>query len=83
MTKPLPPRAQARPVTLETHGIQRQDDYAWLRADNWQDVMRDGRDVLDDDIEAYLDAENAYQDAMMAPTKELQETLFAEMRGRI
>ncbi|MBD8874804.1 S9 family peptidase [Roseibium polysiphoniae] len=83
MTKPLPPRAQARPVTLETHGIHRQDDYAWLRADNWQDVMRDGRDVLDDDIEAYLDAENAYQDAMMAPTKELQDTLFAEMRGRI
>lgn len=83
MTKPLPPRAQTRPVTLETHGIQRQDDYAWLRADNWQDVMRDGRDVLDDDIEAYLDAENAYQDAMMAPTKELQDTLFAEMRGRI
>ncbi|WP_153769837.1 S9 family peptidase [Labrenzia sp. CE80] len=83
MTKPLPPRAQARPVTLETHGIQRTDDYAWLRADNWQDVMRDGRDVLDDDIEAYLDAENAYQDTMMAPTKELQDALFAEMRGRI
>ena len=83
MTKPLPPRAEARPVTIETHGISRQDDYAWLRADNWQDVMRDGRASLADDIEAYLDAENAYQDAIMAPTKELQDTLFAEMRGRI
>ncbi|WP_417693336.1 S9 family peptidase [Roseibium sp.] len=80
---PLPPRAEARPITIETHGITRQDDYAWLRADNWQEVMRDGRDVLADDIEAYLDAENAYQDAIMAPTEDLQEKLFAEMRGRI
>ena len=78
----LPPRAEARPVTLETHGISRQDDYGWLRADNWQEVMKDPS-VLADDIRTYLEAENAYQDEQMAPTKQLQETLFAEMRGRI
>ncbi|GAA0772773.1 S9 family peptidase [Roseibium denhamense] len=39
--------------------------------------------VLDDDIRAYLEAENAYQDAQMSATKPLQEQLFAEMRGRI
>ena len=84
MTNKLtPPRADARSLTFETHGLKRQDDYAWLRADNWQEVMRDGRAALDDDIEAYLDAENAYQDAIMAPTKELQDKLFGEMRGRI
>jgi len=82
MTKPTPPRAEARPVTLENHGIRRTDEYAWLRADNWQDVMRDP-DVLDADIRAYLEAENDYQKEMMAPTEALQETLFAEMRGRI
>ncbi len=81
-TDPIAPRAEARPLTLETHGISRQDDYAWLRADNWQEVMRDPA-VLDADIRSYLEAENAYQDAIMAPTKELQETLFTEMRGRI
>jgi len=79
----FPPRADARPTTQETHGISRQDDYGWLRAENWQDVMRDGRKALASDIEAYLDAENAYQDAQMAPTAELQDKLFAEMRGRI
>jgi oligopeptidase B len=78
----FPPRAEARPETLETHGISRQDDYGWLRADNWQDVMRDPS-VLDADIRTYLEAENAYQDAQMEPTRELQEKLFAEMRGRI
>jgi oligopeptidase B len=78
----LPPRAEARPVTLTTHGFTRQDDYAWLRADNWQEVMRDPS-VLADDIRAYLEAENAYLEAQMTPTKALQDTLFAEMKGRI
>ncbi|NKX66214.1 S9 family peptidase [Labrenzia sp. 5N] len=78
----LPPRAAARPLTLETHGITRQDDFAWLRADNWQEVMKDPS-VLDADIRSYLEAENAYHEAQMAPTKTLQEKLFAEMRGRI
>ncbi|WP_073010967.1 S9 family peptidase [Roseibium suaedae] len=83
MTKLTPPSAEARPLLLETHGKTRQDDYAWLRAENWQEVMRDGREALSPDIAAYLDAENAYQEAIMAPTGALQETLFAEMRGRI
>jgi len=78
----FPPRAEARPVTHETHGKTRQDDYGWLRAENWQEVMRDPS-VLDADIRAYLEAENAYQEARMEPTKELQDTLFSEMRGRI
>ncbi len=78
----LPPRAEARPIQIETHGITRQDAYSWLRADNWQEVMKDPS-VLDADIRAYLEAENAYHEAQMAPTKALQETLFSEMRGRI
>ncbi|WP_395174073.1 S9 family peptidase [Roseibium alexandrii] len=78
----LPPRAEARPVQIETHGIARHDAYSWLRADNWQEVMKDPS-VLDADIRAYLEAENAYHEAQMAPTKALQETLFSEMRGRI
>ncbi len=78
----LPPRAEARPLTHEIHGVSRQDDYGWLRADNWQEVMRDP-DVLDGDIRAYLEAENAYQEERMKPTEALQEALFAEMRGRI
>lgn len=79
---PTPPRADARPVTLEINGFKRQDDYAWLRAENWQEVMRDPS-VLADDIRLYLEAENAYQSAVMAPTEALQEELYKEMRGRI
>ena len=69
--RPSPPTAPARPVQLEAHGHVRTDPYYWLRE-------RDDPEVL-----AYLEAENAYTEAMMAHTAELQETLFQEIRGRI
>jgi oligopeptidase B len=60
------------------HGIVSDDPYAWLRADNWQEVMRDPS-VLDGAIRDYLEAENAYTAARMADTEALQATLFEEM----
>lgn len=76
------PVAEKRPLELSQHGITRIDDYAWLRADNWKQVMREP-DALDKDIRAHLEAENTYQQALMADTEVLQKRLVAEMRGRI
>jgi oligopeptidase B len=76
------PRAARRPLTAFHHGIERVDDYAWLRAANWQAVMRDPA-LLDPAIRAHLEAENAYTKAIMADTEGLQKQLFAEMKGRI
>ncbi|MEM9206979.1 MAG: hypothetical protein AAGA88_11690, partial [Pseudomonadota bacterium] len=58
----FPPRAEKRSVTNTRHGITRTDDYAWLRADNWQEVMRDPS-LLADDIRDFLEAENAFLEA--------------------
>lgn len=77
-----PPLAERRPSSDTHHGITRADDYAWMRADNWQEVFKDSG-ALDEAIRNHLEAENAYQAAMMAGTESLQETLVAEMRGRI
>jgi oligopeptidase B len=79
---PQAPRAQRRPAVSTRHGITLTDDYAWLRAENWREVMRDPA-VLDGEIKSYLDAENAYTKAAFAHTEKLQEELFAEMKGRI
>ena len=76
------PCAARRPVNSIHHGIARVDDYAWLRASNWQAVIRDPA-LLDPEIKAYLEAENAYAKAMLADTEALQANLFAEMKGRI
>ena len=79
---PSPPAAAKKPVTDTRHGITRTDDYAWLRADNWQQMFKD-TSILDPEIRSYLEAENAYMEAAMADTKALQSQLFAEMKGRI
>ncbi|MGE3529000.1 MAG: S9 family peptidase, partial [Methyloceanibacter sp.] len=76
------PCAARHPVTSTHHGIARLDDYAWLRDANWQAVIRDPA-RLDPAIRSYLEAENAYLDAMLADTEPLQAKLFAEMKGRI
>ena len=76
------PRRKKKPVTLEAHGRKRVDEYHWMRANNWQQVMREP-DTLPADIRSHLDAENAYADVLMADTEGLQEALFKEMRGRI
>ncbi|PTW55776.1 oligopeptidase B [Breoghania corrubedonensis] len=78
----MPPRAEKRLSAAVHHGITKSDDYAWLRADNWQEVMRDPG-LLAADIRSYLEAENAYTDTAMTDTQALQETLFEELRGRI
>ena len=58
------------------------DDYAWIRADNWREVLRDPS-RLPRDIRALLEAENTYADALLAPTIGLQKELKREMRARL
>ncbi|HTZ67895.1 MAG TPA: S9 family peptidase, partial [Roseiarcus sp.] len=79
---PAPPRAEVRPTILSAHGVSWVDDYVWMRADNWREVLRDPS-RLDRDIRAVLDAENAYADAVLAPTLGLQKELRREMRARL
>ena len=66
-----PPTAEVRPVTLEKHGDTRIDNYFWLRE-------RENPEVI-----AYLEAENAYTDSILARTGDLQDSIFEEIKGRI
>ncbi|GAM98722.1 protease II [alpha proteobacterium U9-1i] len=76
-----PPVARREPFTFEQLGRTRVDDYAWMRDENYQDVMRDPS-LLRADIREHLESENAYMRGMLHSTKALQETIFQEMRGR-
>jgi oligopeptidase B len=79
---PTPPLAEKRPVSETWHGHLKVDDYKWLKAENWQQVMHTPS-LLPLDIRAYLDAENAYTKAIMADSEALQARLFDELKGRI
>jgi len=82
VSPPDEPQAEQRPLALSLHGTQLTDEFAWLKAANWREVMRDPQQ-LDPAIRAYLEAENDYCDRVLVDTTALQETLFAEMKGRI
>ena len=69
-----PARASGRkqvPKTTEIHGYKLVDDYFWLR------------DKQNPEVKAYLDAENAYADAVMKPTEPFQKHLYDELLSRI
>jgi len=69
-----PPVAAKKPHQVKApFGASREDEYYWLRDDT-----RKNPEML-----AYLKAENAYADAVMAPTKPVQEALYKEIVGRI
>ncbi|MDR6952747.1 oligopeptidase B [Ancylobacter sp. 3268] len=74
--------ASHAPLLRQFHGETLVDPFAWLRADNWREVMRDPS-VLAPDIRAHLEAENRAADAWFAPHAPLCRTLVKEMRGRI
>ncbi len=77
-----PPDVAKLPLTATWHGVDLVDEYAWLRAENWQAVMQDPTQ-LPADIRAYLEAENAYTNERLAGQAPLAERLFQEMKGRI
>ena len=74
---PVPDAVVAAPVAKKIPSSRQffnhtlRDDYAWLREKESAEVI------------AYLEAENAYTDAWMATTKELQKKLYSEMLSHI
>ncbi len=76
------PKAEKRPHTQTRFGVEWTDDYAWMRDDNWQTVMREPS-ALDAAIRTHLEAENRYTEDALAPLTALKDDVFAEMKGRL
>jgi oligopeptidase B len=68
---PAPPVAKKVPKTTEINGHTLVDNYYWLR------------DKKNPEVKAYLEAENAYTNAVMKTTEGLQKKLYDEMLSRI
>ncbi|CAD6338164.1 unnamed protein product [Miscanthus lutarioriparius] len=68
-----PPVAKKVPRQLVEHGDVRVDNYYWLRDDSRSDP----------DVLAHLRAENDYTAAVMSDVKQLEDEIYAQIRGRI
>ncbi len=73
---PAPPIAKKVPTETVVHGDRLVDDYAWLRDRAYPEVK-------DPEVIAYLQAENAYLDEVLAPQRGLRDALFEELKARI
>lgn len=82
LSQDLPPKADKVPHVLTAHGVQRQDEYFWMRLTEEQ-RQRKEPDAHTGRVVAHLEAENRYCEAVLAPVHELQEHLFTEMKARI
>jgi oligopeptidase B len=68
---PKPPVAKKVPHVTEVNGHKMVDNYFWLR------------DKPNPEVRAYLEAENAYTDAVMKPAEGFQKKLYEEMLSRV
>ena len=75
-SRPIPPVAPRRPMSRTSHGVTLTDPYAWLRDPGYPSVT-------DPEVLAYLRAENAYADAVLAADRPLVGQIFAEMKARL
>jgi oligopeptidase B len=66
-----PPVARPEPKHTPLHGVVLEDNYAWLREKESPEVI------------AYLEAENAYAESIMAPLASLRDQLYNEMLSHI
>ncbi|XP_057526456.1 uncharacterized protein LOC130805689 isoform X1 [Amaranthus tricolor] len=69
----FPPVAKKEKHEMELFGDVRVDDYYWLRDDSRSNPL----------VLSHLQAENSYTDFIMSGTKQFEEKLYREIRGRI
>lgn len=68
---PTPPIARKHHTETQIHGVPLADDYAWLR------------DKENQDVTSYLEAENAFAEAVMAPLAGVREEIYKEMLSHV
>ncbi|GMA16240.1 S9 family peptidase [Deinococcus metallilatus] len=68
-----PPRATKKHLTHELHGEPRPDDYHWLKTQG----------KADPEVLAYLHAENAWLDEVMAPLRGTQQAIYQELLSHV
>jgi len=68
---PSPPVAKKIPHVTEINGRKMVDNYFWLR------------EKSNPEVRTYLEAENAYTEAVMKPTEPFQKKLYEEMLSRV
>tara|TARA_B100001741_G_scaffold71646_1_gene57661 strand:- start:355 stop:2430 length:2076 start_codon:yes stop_codon:yes gene_type:complete len=76
------PQLRKKPEIKTCHNINWEDNYSWIHQKNILEVLKD-KEKLDPEVREYLIQENNYTEHHLKDTKDLQQKLFKEIKGRI
>ena len=76
------PQLKKKPELKSCHNVTWEDDYSWIHQENILEVLKDSSKLLPE-VRKYLEDENDYFSHQMSDTKEIQQVLFDEIKGRI
>ena len=76
------PHLKKKPELKSCHNVTWEDNYSWIHQENILEVLKD-KNKLNPEVKEYLENENIYADHHLKDTKDLQKTLFDEIKGRI
>ena len=79
---PGEPQAEQHVLTRTFHSVSLNDEFDWLKAVNWREVMRDPL-KLNSAIRAYLQAENDYCERALGETAGLRQDAVRRNEGRV
>ena len=76
------PYLKKKPELKSCHNVAWEDNYSWIHQKDILEVLKDS-EKLDPEVRKYLEEENAYTNFHLSDTKNIQEELFNEIKGRI
>ena len=76
------PKLRKETKVIKIHSDELNDDYAWIKQDNWQEVLQKPQ-VLNSEVLNYLNEENKFTDSQLKDQITLKQTIFKELKGRI
>tara|TARA_B110001450_G_scaffold59628_1_gene56371 strand:+ start:1440 stop:3530 length:2091 start_codon:yes stop_codon:yes gene_type:complete len=76
------PQLRKKPESKSCHNVTWEDNYSWIHQKNILEVLKD-KNKLDPEVKEYLNQENDHAEFHLKDTKDLQKTLFDEIKGRI
>ena len=76
------PQLKKKPEIKTCHDVSWEDNYSWIHQDDILEVLKDSK-KLKPEVRKYLEEENSYTNFQLSDTKNIQNKLFDEIKGRI
>ena len=78
----LVPKLRKEKKVINIHGEELVDDYAWIKQQDWQTVLKNPS-KLNKEVLKYIEDENNYKSEQLKDLTDLKKKIFNELKGRI